>query len=43
MMVMVIPIPERIVSQGPPTTTGGDRLWLNLRCSQMRTPRWKVG
>jgi len=24
---MVIPIPERIASQGPPTTTGDDHLW----------------
>jgi len=40
---MVIPIPERIASQGPPTTTGSDHLWWDLRCSQMRTLRWKVG
>jgi len=26
-MVMVIPIPERIASQGPPTTTEDDHLW----------------
>jgi len=24
---MIIPIPERIALQGPPTTTGGDHLW----------------
>jgi len=34
---MVIPIPERITLQGPPTTTGGDHLRLDrLHCRSHR-------
>jgi len=40
--LMVIPIPARKASQGQPTITGGDHLWWDLRCSQIRTLRWKV-
>jgi len=40
--LMVIPILACRALQGPPTTTGGDHLWWDLGCSQMRTLRWKV-
>jgi len=33
---MVIPIPERIASQGPPTTTWGDHLWWEGRVTIMQ-------
>jgi len=40
--LMIILTPVRRALQGPSISTGGDHHWWDLRCSQMRTLRWKV-